>query len=323
MWTNAGNLGIGTTSPTAQLSTTGTVRFSNFGAGTLTTDASGNLSVSSDERLKNIDGEFTRGLADIVKLNPVSYHWNESSGLDTATQYAGFSAQNVQQAIPEAVGSSTNGYLTLQDRPLIATVVNAIKELAQQVSDLAERVVTKELTFVRAEGDDLMLNHQLCIRDGVADSNPICLTKSQVAAVLAATGQAAGSPSASAPAGMLQAPVIELNGNASSTIELDQTYNDLGARIVAPESDLNLGIVVLLDGATTTAVSIDTSAPGEHTILYTVTSPTTGLTGTIMRTVTVSSAEELTVPAEEDTNPFNAPDPANDNASSTHVLIAS
>ncbi|MDB5188133.1 MAG: cell wall surface anchor family protein, partial [Candidatus Kaiserbacteria bacterium] len=44
-----GAVGIGTSTPTAQLSTTGTVRFSNFGAGTLTTDASGNLSVSSDE----------------------------------------------------------------------------------------------------------------------------------------------------------------------------------------------------------------------------------------------------------------------------------
>ena len=50
-----------------------------------------------------------------------------------STQYAGFSAQNVQAAIPEAVGSSTNGYLTLQDRPLIAAVVNAIKELSQRV----------------------------------------------------------------------------------------------------------------------------------------------------------------------------------------------
>lgn len=41
--TNAGNVGIGTTTPTAQLHTTGTVRFSNFGAGTLQTDADGNL----------------------------------------------------------------------------------------------------------------------------------------------------------------------------------------------------------------------------------------------------------------------------------------
>jgi hypothetical protein len=305
------NIGIGTTSPTAQLHTTGTVRFSNFGAGSLQTDANGNVSVSSDERLKHIDGAFGRGLADIVRLNPINYHWNVTSGLETSTQYAGFSAQNVQQAIPEAVGQDSHGYLTLQDRPLIATVVNAIKELAQQFTDLAERVTTKELTFDRARGIELDVE-KLCI-------GSTCLTEQQIKAILAATGQDAVSPSTSAPAGTLQAPVIELNGNASSTIELGATYNDLGARIVAPESDLNLGIVTVLDGATTSAVSIDTSTPGEHTISYTVTSPTTGLTGNVMRTIIIAPAGQP--PASiEDTNPFNTP--ANDNASSTATVDA-
>ncbi|MBM3273482.1 DUF5011 domain-containing protein, partial [Candidatus Kaiserbacteria bacterium] len=284
-----GNVGIGTSSPTAQLHTTGTVRFSNFGAGTVTTDASGNLSVSSDERLKNIDGQFSRGLADVLKLSPIQYHWNATSGLDTSTQYAGFSAQNVQQAIPEAVGSSTNGYLTLQDRPLIAAAVNAIKEIAGKIDSLvttvatfAESFTTKQLSFDRAQG------RELCIADGANDNTPLCITKSQLAAILAAAGQTATSPSPAASSSAPQAPVIELNGNASSTIEIGDTYNDLGARIVAPTSDLNLGLTIILDGATTTAASIDTSTPGEHTILYTVTSPTSGLTGSIMRTVIVS-----------------------------------
>ncbi len=57
-----GDIGIGTTAPTAQLHTTGTVRFQTFGAGTLMSDANGNISSSSDERLKNIQGNFTRGL---------------------------------------------------------------------------------------------------------------------------------------------------------------------------------------------------------------------------------------------------------------------
>lgn len=328
-----GNVGIGTTSPTAQLHTTGTVRFSNFGAGTITTDASGNLSVSSDERLKNIDGGFNRGLSDILKLNPINYHWNSASGLDTGTQYAGFSAQNVQTAIPEAVGSSTNGYLTLQDRPLIAAVVNAIKELAQQVGNLAERVVTKEIVAVNGSFGNIRAE-QLCFGDNPTDETPVCLTKSQVAAVLAAAGQTTISPS---PASVVtpQPPVIELNGNETSTIEVGATYNDLGARIVAPESDLNLGIVIMLDGATTTAVSFDTSTPGEHTILYTVTSPISGLTGSALRTVTVSPTEQpttdfgMTSPPQDETqpstdepandNPFNA-EPANDNASTTVPL---
>ena len=42
---------------------------------------------------------------------------------------------------------------------------------------------------------------------------------------------------------------------------------------------------------TTTQVSIDTTRPGEHTILYPVTSPTTGLTGSVMRTIIIAPAE--------------------------------
>lgn len=156
--------------------------------------------------------------------------------------------------------------------------------------------------------------HKFCADD-------ICFTRDQLAAILAVASQqsvSAPSPSTTQSA-TPQAPVIELNGNASSTIELGDTYSDLGARIVAPGSDLNLGLVIVLDGATTTAVSIDTSAPGEHTILYTVTSPTTGLTGSALRTVIIATADEVPEPAND--NPFNAA-PANDNASSTAALDA-
>jgi hypothetical protein len=134
--TNA-NVGIGTSSPTAQFHTTGTVRLAGFGAGALTTDANGNVTASSDERLKNINGGFTRGLADIKQLNPILYHWNAQSKLDGTTQYAGFSAQNVQSAIPEAVDTDPRGYLSLSDRPILAASINAIKELAGVTDSLS------------------------------------------------------------------------------------------------------------------------------------------------------------------------------------------
>ena len=51
------------------------------------------------------------------------------------------------------------------------------------------------------------------------------------------------------------------------------------------------------------AVSIDTTTPGEHTILYTVTSPTTGLTGSAMRTVIVSPADQQLSPEPAKTIP--------------------
>ncbi|MES2668197.1 MAG: tail fiber domain-containing protein, partial [Patescibacteria group bacterium] len=134
---NLGNLGLGTTSPTAQLHTTGTVRFQTFGAGTLQTDANGNVSVSSDERLKDVQGSFDRGLIDLMGINPISYKWKTSTGFDRVNTYTGFSAQNIQLAIPEAVDVDNRGLLTLSDRPILAAAVNAIKELAGRTDALA------------------------------------------------------------------------------------------------------------------------------------------------------------------------------------------
>ncbi len=132
-----GTVGIGTTTSSAQFTTTGTVRLAGFGAGSLQTDSSGNLTVSSDERLKDLTGSFDRGLEDLKKISPILYHWNVVSGLDRSAEYAGFSAQNVQAAIPEAVGQDPRGYLTLQDRPILAASVNAIKELAGRTDSLS------------------------------------------------------------------------------------------------------------------------------------------------------------------------------------------
>jgi len=143
----SGNVGIGTTAPSAQLHTTGTVRFANFGAGTVSTDANGNLSVSSDERLKNISGSFNRGLSALMSIDPISYHWKKSSGLDTENLYTGFSAQNVQQSIPEAVGIDNRGYLTLSDRPILATAVNAIKQLADTSQKFETSLTTQQSTL--------------------------------------------------------------------------------------------------------------------------------------------------------------------------------
>ena len=167
--TSGGNVGLGTTTPSAQLSTTGTVRFSNFGAGSLQTDANGNLTVSSDEKLKNIQGDFTRGLADILKINPISYKWNALSGYDTNSTYSGFSAQNIQLAIPEAVSTSSNGFLTLSDRPIIAALVNGVKELSQKITGLFDGVAE---IFVRK-----VKTKELCLDD-------VCITADELRSLL-------------------------------------------------------------------------------------------------------------------------------------------
>jgi hypothetical protein len=153
---NSGFVGIGSSTPSnalevngnsyftgttslANLRANGAVIFSGIGAGTMSTDALGNITTGSDIRLKDLQGEFTRGLADLMKLTPMNYRWKTETGFDTTNVYSGFVAQNVFDAIPEAVGHDRNGYLTLSDRPLIAATVNAIKEQQAQFLRISGR----------------------------------------------------------------------------------------------------------------------------------------------------------------------------------------
>ncbi|MES2623249.1 MAG: tail fiber domain-containing protein [Patescibacteria group bacterium] len=152
---NNGFLGIGTTTPTAQLSNTGTVRFASLvgGGANLVVDSLGNVTVSSDERLKDIQGEFKTGLEKILGLNPIMYKWKPETGYDTTNAYAGFSAQNVQENIPEAVGTDGRGFLTLADRPILAALVNAVKEIATKIEGFATSFTSKHI-----ETDELCIN---------------------------------------------------------------------------------------------------------------------------------------------------------------------
>lgn len=115
-----------------RLSGAGALRLNAYGAGTLTTDASGNITASSDARLKEVVGEFARGMAELRTMaRPVLYRWlHETDG----PAYTGWLAQDVQAAIPEAVGIDPAGMLTLSDRGILAAVVNALVELDQRMT---------------------------------------------------------------------------------------------------------------------------------------------------------------------------------------------
>jgi hypothetical protein len=119
---------------TGTLSATGAVKFSNYGAGTATFDASGNITSVSDERMKRNIRPFARGLSDILALKPILHGYTITSGLDqTRDDYAGFSAQQVQQFIPEAIGQNKDGMMSFSDRPVLAALVNAVAELKAEI----------------------------------------------------------------------------------------------------------------------------------------------------------------------------------------------
>lgn len=109
--------------------------FPQYGAGTLSTDVSGNITATSDARLKDITGSFTRSLDALQRIGaPVKYDWKKESGLVGGG--IGWTTQNVRKGIPEAVGIAPDGYETLSDRPIIAALYNAVMALQKEIAAL-------------------------------------------------------------------------------------------------------------------------------------------------------------------------------------------
>jgi hypothetical protein len=97
----------------------------------------------SDERLKDF-APYEDGLSAILGISPIRFTWNqlghEFHGFNKERAHVGFSAQNVQRFIPESI-QGTEGeekYLSFDDRPVIAALVNAVKELTARIKVLEE-----------------------------------------------------------------------------------------------------------------------------------------------------------------------------------------
>ena len=125
-----GNVGIGTTGPDNTLSVNGTADKASGGT---------TWGTFSDIRLKNVDGPYTSGLAQIMQLQPVMFHYKPGNplGLPSNEQNYGFIAQDVQKVMPEAVIESSNGYLQLSADQILWSMVNAIKEQQGEIASLS------------------------------------------------------------------------------------------------------------------------------------------------------------------------------------------
>lgn len=137
---SGGRLGLGTITPGGQLE--------------LTLDqgrkpSTSTWTITSDARLKNIEGKYNKGLADILKLNAVTYHYKnvgnrkfDESVLNTTA--VGFAAQDVQKIFPEAVGTDADGYLNLNIHPLLIASLNAFKDVQAQLDTKNEAIAKQQ-----------------------------------------------------------------------------------------------------------------------------------------------------------------------------------
>ena len=127
-----GNVGIGTNTPNQKLSVNGT-------AGK---PGGGSWATFSDERLKDIKGEFTSGLDAVMKLKPIRYEYkaDNAEGIVSEGEHIGFGAAAVEKIIPEAVSRNADGYLMIDNDPILWTMLNAIKEQNAQNAELRTEI---------------------------------------------------------------------------------------------------------------------------------------------------------------------------------------
>jgi hypothetical protein len=127
-----GNVGIGTTAPTALLSVNGTAN----------KPGGGSWDVFSDERLKSVKGSFNSGLKAVMQLQPIRYEYKKDNalGLKSEGDHIGFGAQSLQKIIPEAVTKNSAGYLMVNNDPILWTMLNAIKEQQKEIAVLKGQV---------------------------------------------------------------------------------------------------------------------------------------------------------------------------------------
>lgn len=127
-----GNVGIGTQSPTDKFVVNGTA--SKPGGGT--------WAVFSDERLKSVRGKYNSGLKAVMRLQPLRYEYkpDNAMGIRSEGEHIGFAAQAVQEVIPEAVTTNSDGFLMVNNDPIIWTMLNAIKEQQKEITELKKEV---------------------------------------------------------------------------------------------------------------------------------------------------------------------------------------
>jgi hypothetical protein len=103
------------------------------------TKASGTAWINpSDRRLKTDIAPYRAGLAELSRLEPLTYHLKSSP---TGPLCYGFDAEAVQAVLPECVGTiqvDGEAMLTLDMSPMIIAMVGALKELGDRVAAIEE-----------------------------------------------------------------------------------------------------------------------------------------------------------------------------------------
>jgi endosialidase-like protein len=269
------------------------------------------------------------GLAEILKLNPVSFHYNDNVGIPG--EQVGFIAEQVQQVDPRLVILDASGTpFTVRYEQLTSLLAKAIQQIATITGTFKDALIA--WLGSATNGLARVHTHELCTTK--SDGTEVCASGDQLAALLAGAG--AGAPNAGssggAPAGeptqgdasvdtggstTTDTNFLTFNGNNPAEWQLNQPWQD------------NLGALFTHDGQSETTYSTstaDTTQPGTTAIDYwaqvsnaewlhttravVVISPTANDNAATASTTPVAANDNPPAPADASTTPAAA----NDNA---------
>ena len=104
--------------------------------------------VYSDERLKEDVQPYHDGLDAVLRLKPVTFHYNGREGLSGEGAQVGLIAQQVEQVAPYMVsqrqGADLDDVRVMSTQALPYMLVNAIQELEAKLAELERRLAAAE-----------------------------------------------------------------------------------------------------------------------------------------------------------------------------------
>lgn len=110
----------------------------------------GNWIATSDIRFKSDLKNYNDGLAKILEINPVTYHYNKLSGHDISKEHIGVIAQDLQKTAPYMVGRFQKDgaeYLNVDNSAMTYMLINAVKEQQAMINRQNIRIESLKKRF--------------------------------------------------------------------------------------------------------------------------------------------------------------------------------
>jgi Chaperone of endosialidase len=147
---NSINVNNGLASPGSQLQLNSIGDFVFIGSANAYKTGGGAWAAASDARIKTVEGDYPRGLDEVLAVTPVVYRYKADNGEATAhaaasgQRFVGFVAQDIEAIFPDMVtqGPGTIGGQAVADlrsvdvSNLVYALVNAVKTLAARIEAL-------------------------------------------------------------------------------------------------------------------------------------------------------------------------------------------